>query len=47
VRRIAATLLLWLSAAVPTFAQNAGDLPLVGFLRINTPDSNEPMATRV
>jgi putative ABC transport system substrate-binding protein len=45
VSRIAAILFLWLCAAVPVFAQNAGDLPLVGYLRINTPDGNEPMAT--
>jgi putative tryptophan/tyrosine transport system substrate-binding protein len=45
VSRIAAILFLWLCAAAPVFAQNAGDLPLVGYLRINTPDGNEPMAT--
>ena len=42
--RIAAALFLWLRAAVPVVAQNAGDLPLVGYLRINTSDGNEPMA---
>src|ERR1700751_76489 len=43
--RIAATLLLWLCTAALAFPQNAEDLPLVAFLRINTPDSNEPLAT--
>jgi putative tryptophan/tyrosine transport system substrate-binding protein len=44
-RRIAAALFLWLCAAVPVAGQNAGDLPLVRYLRINTADGNERMAT--
>jgi putative tryptophan/tyrosine transport system substrate-binding protein len=43
-RSIAAALFLWLGVSVPVFAQNAGDLPLVGHLRINTSDGNKPMA---
>src|SRR6202040_294999 len=31
--------------AAPALAQNAGPLPLVGILRINTPDTVEPFAT--
>jgi putative tryptophan/tyrosine transport system substrate-binding protein len=44
--RIAAASALWLCATTPAFAQNAGDPPLVGYLRINTPTSVEPMATQ-
>jgi len=36
---------LALCAGVPVFAQDAANLPLVGVLRINTPDTVEPMAT--
>jgi ABC-type uncharacterized transport system substrate-binding protein len=43
-RSIAAALFLWLGVSVPVFAQNAGDLPLVGYLRINSSDGNKPMA---
>jgi putative tryptophan/tyrosine transport system substrate-binding protein len=43
-RQIAIIPLLTLCLAVPAFAQNAGDLPLVGFLRINSLDSIEPHA---
>jgi ABC-type uncharacterized transport system substrate-binding protein len=35
--RIALALTLWLCVAAPVFAQNAGNLPLVGVLRIDTP----------
>ena len=35
---------LALSAAVPAFAQDAANMPLVGVLRINTPATNEPIA---
>jgi putative tryptophan/tyrosine transport system substrate-binding protein len=45
VRRVAAAFALWLCAAMPAFAQNAGNLPIVGILRINTPDTVEPFAT--
>jgi hypothetical protein len=38
-------LVLILSAAVPAFAQSTGNLPLVGVLRINTPDNVEPFPT--
>ena len=38
-------LVLALCAGVPVFAQDAANLPLVGVLRINTPDTVEPMAT--
>jgi putative ABC transport system substrate-binding protein len=45
VRRVAAALALWLCAAVPAFAQNADNLPVVGILRGNTADNVEPFAT--
>jgi putative ABC transport system substrate-binding protein len=45
--RIALGLTLWLCVAAPVFAQNAGNLPLVGILRINTPDTVEPAATGI
>jgi ABC-type uncharacterized transport system substrate-binding protein len=45
VRRVAATFGLWLCAAVPAFAQNAHNLPVVGILRSTTADSVEPFAT--
>src|SRR6516164_7044507 len=38
-------LVLALCAGTPVFAQDATNLPLVGVLRINTPDTVEPMAT--
>jgi putative tryptophan/tyrosine transport system substrate-binding protein len=44
-RRIAAAFVLWLSAALPTFAQNAENLPVIGILRNNTADNVEPFAT--
>jgi len=44
-KRIALVLALGLCAAGPGFAQNAGNLPLIGWLRINTPDTVEPQAT--
>jgi putative ABC transport system substrate-binding protein len=39
-------LVLALCAGVPVFAQDGGNLPLVGVLRINTPDTVEPMVTQ-
>ena len=44
-RGIAAALTLWVCAVVPAFAQNVGNLPIVGVLRINTADTVEPTAT--
>jgi ABC-type uncharacterized transport system substrate-binding protein len=44
-RRVALALALWLCAAIPAFAQNPGNLPIVGVLRINTADTVEPAAT--
>jgi putative ABC transport system substrate-binding protein len=44
-RRLAAALALWLCPVIPVFAQNAENLPIVGILRINTPDNVEPFAT--
>ena len=38
-------LVLALCAGTSAFAQDAANLPLVGVLRINTPDTVEPMAT--
>ena len=44
--RIAAAFALWLcAAAMPAFAQNRENLPVVGILRINTADIAEPFAT--
>ena len=43
--RVAAAFALWLCAAMPVLAQNAENLPTVGVLRINTPDTVEPFAT--
>jgi putative ABC transport system substrate-binding protein len=36
---------LWVCTALPAFAQNPENLPLVGVLRINTPDTVEPTQT--
>jgi ABC-type uncharacterized transport system substrate-binding protein len=47
VTRVAAAFALWLCVAAPVFAQNAGNLPLVGVLRINTADTVEPAATGI
>jgi hypothetical protein len=44
-RCVVAAPALWLCAAIPAFAQNAGNLPIVGILRINTADNAEPSAT--
>jgi putative ABC transport system substrate-binding protein len=44
-KRVALALTLGLCAAGPAFGQNAGNLPLVGILRINTADTVEPAAT--
>ena len=37
-------LFLWLCNAVPAVAQNTGNLPLVGVLRLDTPESVKPVA---
>jgi putative ABC transport system substrate-binding protein len=42
---IGTLLVLALCAGVPLFAQDAGNLPLVGVLRINSPDNVEPFPT--
>ena len=44
-RQIAALLVLALCAVAPAFAQTTGNLPLVGVLRINTPENVEPFPT--
>jgi len=44
-KRLVAAFALWLCVAVPALAQKADNLPLVGILRINTPDTVEPTAT--
>ena len=44
-KSVAAAFALWLCAAASVSAQNAGNLPLIGWLRINTPDTVEPQAT--
>jgi putative ABC transport system substrate-binding protein len=38
-------LFLGLCNAIPAFAQNTGNLPLIGVLRLNTPDNVEPFPT--
>ena len=38
-------LIVWLCNVVPAFAQNTGNLPLVGVLRLNTPENVEPIPT--
>jgi putative ABC transport system substrate-binding protein len=45
VRRVALAFALWLCAAMAAFAQNPGNLPIVGVLRVNTADTVEPTAT--
>src|SRR4249919_2951692 len=37
-------LCLWLCNQIPAAAQNIGDLPLVGVLRLDTPESVKPIA---
>jgi putative tryptophan/tyrosine transport system substrate-binding protein len=44
-KRVAAVLALWLCAAVPAIAQERAALPLVGVLRVNTPENVEPFPT--
>jgi putative ABC transport system substrate-binding protein len=44
-KRVAAAFALWLCAAMPAFAQNRENLPVIGILRINTADTVEPFAT--
>jgi len=44
-RRVAVAFALWLCAAMPAFAQNRENLPVVGILRNNTADTAEPFAT--
>ena len=44
-KRVAAVLALWLCAAGPALAQDRTSLPLVAMLRVNTPDTVEPMTT--
>jgi putative ABC transport system substrate-binding protein len=43
--RLVAAFALWLCAAIPAFAQNPKNLPVVGILRMNTADDVEPLAT--
>jgi putative ABC transport system substrate-binding protein len=44
-KRVAAAFALWLCAAMPAFAQNRENLPVIGALRMNTADNVEPFAT--
>jgi len=44
-RRLPLILFVWLCNAVPVFAQDSENLPLVGVLRVNTPDNVEPFPT--
>jgi putative ABC transport system substrate-binding protein len=43
--RLRLSLFLWLCSAAPVFAQNSGSLPIVGVLRLNTPENVEPFPT--
>jgi ABC-type uncharacterized transport system substrate-binding protein len=43
--RIGFGLALWVCATAPTFAQDAATLPLVGVLRISSPENVEPFPT--
>jgi putative ABC transport system substrate-binding protein len=43
--RVALAFAPWLCAAMAAFAQNPGNLPIVGVLRLNTADTVEPTAT--
>jgi putative tryptophan/tyrosine transport system substrate-binding protein len=45
VRRVGTAFALWLCAAIPAFAQNRENLPVVGILRMNAADNVEPSAT--
>jgi putative ABC transport system substrate-binding protein len=45
VKRVGAALALWLCAAMPAFAQNRENLPVIGILRIGTAETVEPFAT--
>jgi hypothetical protein len=36
-------LILWICNSVPASAQDSRNLPLVGVLRLNTPENLEPM----
>jgi putative tryptophan/tyrosine transport system substrate-binding protein len=45
-KHVGALLVFALCAGAPVFAQDAANLPLVGVLRINTPDTVEPMAAQ-
>lgn len=44
-RRLPLILVLWFCSAAPVFAQTAGNLPLVGVLRLNTWENVEPFPT--
>jgi hypothetical protein len=44
-KHFGALLVLALCAGAPAIAQDAANLPLVGVLRINTPDNVEPFPT--
>jgi putative tryptophan/tyrosine transport system substrate-binding protein len=46
VKHVGALLIFVLCGGAPAIAQDAANLPLVGVLRINTPDTVEPMATQ-
>ena len=43
--RLLLILFLWVCNQIPAAAQNTGDLPLVGVLRLDTPESVKPVAT--
>jgi putative tryptophan/tyrosine transport system substrate-binding protein len=45
-RHVGALLVFAFCGGAPAIAQDAANLPLVGVLRINTPDTVEPMATQ-
>ena len=43
--RLLLILFLWVCNQIPAAAQNTGDLPLVGVLRLDTSESVKPVAT--
>jgi hypothetical protein len=43
--RLLLFVLLWICRQAPAMAQKSGDLPLIGVLRLDTPESVKPVAT--
>src|ERR1700758_294837 len=45
IERVGLILFLWLCSAATVFAENSESLPIVGVLRVNTPENVEPFPT--